>query len=150
MQSNESKTVLLVEDDPMTRSIFRMILGRTGLNVVEAVDGIDALEKVDLHHPDVVMLDVTMPRMNGFEVCEKLRSQPHTAHLPVVFVTTHMDEKSVERGMAFGNAHYLLKPVAFKDLLNVLKKVLSELETAAVNGHVLSEKAADGVVYGAC
>ncbi|MEM7114125.1 MAG: response regulator [Chloroflexota bacterium] len=150
MQSNKSNTVLLVEDDPMTRSIFRMILGRTGLNVIEAVDGIDALEKVELHKPNVVMLDVTMPRMNGFEVCEKLRSQPHTAHLPVVFVTTHMDEKSVERGMAFGNAHYLLKPVAFKDLLAVLKKVIGQLDATTVSGPVLSENAPDSVAYGAC
>ena len=126
MQSNHSKTVLLVEDDPMTRSIFRMILGRTGMHVVEAVDGIDALEKVDLHQPDVVMLDVTMPRMNGFEVCETLRSQPHTADLPVVFVTTHMDEKSVERGTSYGNAHYLLKPIAFKDLLTVIKQSVGQ------------------------
>lgn len=123
MQSNDPKTVLLVEDDPMTRSIFRMILGRTGLRVIEAVDGIDALEKVDFHKPDVVMLDVTMPRMNGFDVCATLRSQPHTADLPVVFVTTHMDEKSVERGIAFGNTHYLMKPIAFKDLLATIRQV---------------------------
>lgn len=149
MQSNESKTVLLVEDDPMTRSIFRMILGRTGLQVIEAVDGVDALEKVESHQPDIVMLDVTMPRMNGFEVCETLRSRPKTKHLPVVFVTTHMDEKSVERGIAFGNAHYLLKPVAFKDLLRVLQKVIGELE-APVNGKVLHEATPDSLAYGAC
>lgn len=120
MQRNVSGTVLLVEDDPMTRNIFSLILTRTGLDIIEAVDGIDALEKVAIHQPDVVMLDVTMPRMNGFDVCEALRREPATAHLPVVFVTTHMDEKSIERGASFGNTRYLIKPIAFRDLLAVL------------------------------
>lgn len=108
----------------MTRNIFSLILTRTGLEVIEAVDGIDALEKVALYNPDVVMLDVTMPRMDGFQVCEVLRREPATAQLPVVFVTTHMDEKSIERGASFGNTRYLIKPIAFRDLLAVLNDLV--------------------------
>lgn len=129
MQRNVFGTVLLVEDDPMTRNIFSLILTRTGLDIIEAVDGVDALEKVALHAPDVVMLDVTMPRMDGFQVCEALRNEPTTAHLPVVFVTTHMDEKSIERGASFGNTHYLIKPIAFRDLLGVLNNLVIQQQT---------------------
>ena len=82
-----SKRILIAEDSPNTRQILKFMLESKGYEVIEAVDGEEAWEKVGSEHPDLVVLDGMMPKMTGFEVAKKLRDDPQLLHLPIVVVS---------------------------------------------------------------
>lgn len=77
-------TVLVVEDSVAQQKMITDLLKGSGLNVTVANDGVDALEKIQGHRPDLVVLDIVMPRMNGYEVCRRLKADPKTQHVPIV------------------------------------------------------------------
>jgi two-component system cell cycle response regulator len=107
-----------------------------GLNcqVVTAVDGLDALEKVKAETPDLILLDIMMPRMIGFEVCRKLKSAPATRDIPIVMVTALNELGDIERGVESGTDDFITKPVNRLELVTRIKSLLrvrslkSELE----------------------
>ena len=88
-------SVLVVDDEPMARTLLRLMLVRAGFDVHEAEDGFDALEKVKKQPPDVMILDVMMPGMDGFTVCEVLRDDQTTAQIPVIMLSAKTDLDSV-------------------------------------------------------
>ncbi|MCA9971177.1 MAG: response regulator [Anaerolineales bacterium] len=117
-------TVMIVDDEEMTRNLLRLMLTPAGYTVVEAEDGVDAMEKIAARPPDIVLLDVMMPRMDGIEVCRAVRRQPETAALPIIMVSAKTSHQAVEEGLAAGANKYLSKPIARKHLLAVLDEVL--------------------------
>lgn len=119
-----SRLVLLVDDDPLIRELLREMLGLYGFTVAEADGGLDGLAKVEETKPDIIVLDVMMPDMDGFDVCKKLRSQPKTADLPVIMLSARRDPNAVEIGLSAGANRYMFKPVALKDLVSTIKEVL--------------------------
>ena len=121
-----SASVLIVDDGSMARTLLRLMLTRSGFHVLEAKDGFDALEKVKTHHPDVVLLDVMMPGMDGFDVCAKLREDAATARLPVLMLSAKADLKSINRGLQVGADKYLTKPIDPKDLMAEIKDTLDD------------------------
>ncbi|MBK8431464.1 MAG: response regulator [Chloroflexi bacterium] len=88
-----------MDDEPMARTLLRLMLVRAGFEVVEAKDGHDALEKLKENRPDLVILDVMMPGMDGFTVCSTMRSQPTTADVPVIMLSAKTDMGSVNKGL---------------------------------------------------
>ncbi len=120
--------ILLVDDHPIVRQGLRTLLeGRSGWAVVgEASDGIEALDKVDTLQPDVVVLDVTMPRMNGLEACrliqQKLKKQ-NTSKLEVLFVTQHDSPQMMREALDAGGRGYVVKSNAARDLLEAVEAV---------------------------
>jgi CheY-like chemotaxis protein len=105
-----SLRVLLVDDDPSLRTLYRFNLEASGMSVVEAPDGETALELLTGGLPDVVLLDVMMPGIDGWEVAVRLAAEPRTAKLPIIFITALADDEARARGLNSGAIGYLTKP----------------------------------------
>lgn len=119
-----SQSVLVVDDEPMARTLLRLMLIRAGFNVTEAEDGFDALDKVRKSRPDVILLDVMMPGMDGFAVCERLRNDVDTATLPIIMLSAKTDLGSINRGLRVGATVYLTKPISPEDLTRHVREAL--------------------------
>lgn len=102
--------VLVVDDDPANRAFCALTLQLAGYDVLEAEDGQRGLELARSVEPDLALLDIRMPRLDGFELAEALRGHTQTRAIPVVFVSAEANAASYERALAFGAAGYLLKP----------------------------------------
>lgn len=129
-----SWSVLVVDDEPMTQNLMRMMLEPVGFTVSSAMDGVEALEKVKEQVPDIMILDVMMPKMDGYDVCRALRSQPQTADLPIMMFSGKTSFSAEQEGLSAGANCYRTKPISRSDLLDtlhtLLKKKKDELETA--------------------
>jgi DNA-binding response OmpR family regulator len=121
-----TQSVLIVDDEPMARTLLRLMLVRAGFNVSEAEDGFDALEKVKKNPPDIILLDVMMPGMDGFTVCEVLRNEQDTAALPIIMLSAKTDLESINRGMRLGATKYLTKPISPEDLTRHVNDALND------------------------
>jgi len=117
--------ILVVDDHPIVRQGLRTLLeGRSGWEVVgEASDGLEALDKVDSLQPDVVVLDVTMPRMNGLEACRIIQQRQKTSGLEVLFVTQHDSPQMMHEALEAGARGYVVKSNAARDLLEAVEAV---------------------------
>lgn len=125
---NIHQSVLIVDDEPMARTLLRLMLVRAGFHVAEAEDGFDALEKVRKNQPDVILLDVMMPGMDGFAVCEKLRSEAATAELPIIMLSAKTDLDSINKGLRAGATIYLTKPISPEELTQHVKDALIQFD----------------------
>jgi len=117
--------ILLVDDHPIVRQGLRTLLeGRTGWEVVgEASDGVEALEKVESLQPDVVVLDVTMPRMNGLEACRVMQQKLNENPVEILFVTQHDSPQMMREALDAGARGYVVKSNAARDLLEAVEAV---------------------------
>src|ERR1039457_6588907 len=108
--------VLVVDDEEQNRTLLRDPLEACGYEVTEAENGMQALQKVAEHPPDVILLDVMMPKMDGFGVCRRLKTDSKTAHIPILMVTALSDRKERLMGIAVGANDFLNKPVDIYDV----------------------------------
>jgi type II secretory ATPase GspE/PulE/Tfp pilus assembly ATPase PilB-like protein len=108
--NGQSKKVLLVEDEDALRRVLKDLLEREGFTVFEAADGVKALDEIDRANPDIVVLDLNLPRLDGYGVLSHLRARPATADLPVIVLTAKGDEDSEVRVFEYGASDYLTKP----------------------------------------
>ena len=123
-----AKKILAVDDE---RSIVRLIqvnLERQGYQVVTAFDGKEALEKVESEHPDMLVLDVMMPYMDGFEVLHALKKNPATRDIPIIMLTAKAQDADVARGWMTGAHAYLTKPFNPMELISFVKRIFKSLE----------------------
>ena len=116
--------VLIVEDDPEARHILSLILKLDDFDVASVPGGREALASMSAGSPDLLLLDVMMPEMDGYEVCQWVRSNPATTALPVVMLSGKADAESVARGLEFGADEYLAKPITPSALTSQLRAVL--------------------------
>ena len=103
-------TILLVEDEDTLRRVMKDLLEQEGYVICEARDGAEALEQVDRHNPDIVLLDLNLPNVDGYTVLSQLRSRPHTADLPIVVLSARGDEDNEVRVLRLGATDFLTKP----------------------------------------
>ena len=115
--------VLVVDDSAVIRDLISVNLQMEGFDVTTAGDGEAALELIGEARPDVVTLDVMMPRLNGFETVARLRGNPDTAHIPVVIVTGRAQAGDVARGEELGVEAYLTKPFEPAELVEVVTRL---------------------------
>jgi CheY-like chemotaxis protein len=120
------KKILVVDDSATILMIVRMVLGKDRYQLVTAVDGAEAVQKAKAERPDLVLMDVIMPRMTGFEACREMRSHPETSELPIILVTTRGEAESVEKGFASGCSDYVTKPINGLELLSKVQSCLGE------------------------
>lgn len=118
-----SRRILLVDDDVLTLDVLRTILDLEEFEVSTAADGEEALAKVAADRPDAVVLDVMMPGIDGFEVCEKLKGDPATADLPIVLLTAKDRPEDRQRGEDAGADAYLTKPFSPLSLIETLNRL---------------------------
>jgi CheY-like chemotaxis protein len=116
--------ILTVDDDDRIRRIVQINLQRAGYRVTAARDGVEALEQIEQERPDLVLLDINMPRMDGIEMLRRLRADPETAALPVVLLTAKTQDEDILEGKRSGADYYLPKPFSPVALLAVLREVL--------------------------
>ncbi|GIW52516.1 MAG: hypothetical protein KatS3mg081_1871 [Gemmatimonadales bacterium] len=123
--ATEAAKVLLVDDEDMLRRVMKDLLEREGYQVIEAKDGVEALDQVDRHAPDIIVLDLNLPGLDGYGVLSHLRSRPATAHIPVVVLTARGDEESEVKVFELGADDFLSKPFRARALSARLAAVLN-------------------------
>jgi two-component system alkaline phosphatase synthesis response regulator PhoP len=129
-------TVLVVDDNAQNVELMQAYLETLNCIVHVAVDGVDAMEKVPKYRPDLIVLDIMMPRMSGFEVCRRLKADPKTSDIPILMVTALNELGDIERGVESGTDDFLTKPINKLELLTRVKSLLrvrhlkSELDRA--------------------
>lgn len=122
-ESAKSK-ILVVDDNEQNLELIVAYLDNLDCEVVTACDGLDALEKVRENIPDLILLDIMMPRMSGFEACRKLKSDPQTRDVPIIMVTALNEMSDIERGVESGTDDFITKPVNRLELVTRVKSLL--------------------------
>ncbi len=117
--------LLIVDDEPFTVEMLESFLQINGYETVGAFNGEDGLVLVSVEQPEAVILDLMLPDLEGFEVCQRIRRQPESANLPVLIMSARTDVDARERAAAAGANGYLVKPVNFPHLLAELKRLLA-------------------------
>jgi DNA-binding response OmpR family regulator len=116
--------VLVADDDPDILSLVKLRLERSGYDVVSAGDGEQALETAMARAPDLALLDVMMPKLDGYEVTARLRQEEATRHLPVILLTARVQESDIARGVEAGADDYVKKPFSTHELRDRVQAVL--------------------------
>ncbi len=122
-------TILLVDDNEQNLELMQAFLDDLPCKVQTAADGVEAMEKIERHSPDLLILDVMMPRMSGFEVCQKVKSQPSTRDTVIIMVTALNEVSDYERAVECGTNDFITKPV---NKLELITRVRTLLELALV------------------
>ena len=127
--------VLVVDDNLQNLELLEAYLEELpSVTTLRAANGMEALQKVADEKPDLILLDIMMPKMSGFEVCKKIKSDPATQDIPIIMVTALQDLSDVERGVEVGTNDFLTKPVNRVDLLERVKSLLRLRHTADTSG----------------
>lgn len=116
--------ILVVEDERDIRELIGFTLRFAGFEVVLIANGIEAIEKAAQEQPDLIILDVRMPRVTGYEVCRRLKEDLATGAIPVVFLSAKGQEEEIQRGLASGAVEYIVKPFAPDELIDQVRGVL--------------------------
>lgn len=119
--------ILVVDDEPTIVRLMEFILARQGHEMLVAVNGEEALEKIRAHAPDLVLLDIMMPRIDGYEVARLLRADPATADLPIIMLSAKAQEEDIRKGVDIGVDEYITKPFSPEHLVHVVADYLSRL-----------------------
>ena len=120
------RKILLVDDSATTHMWIRMILNKSEYDMVSARDGQEGVEMALAELPDLILMDVVMPRMDGFEACRQLRGHRATRSTPIVMVTTRAEARNVETGFLSGCSDYITKPIDGLELLSKVRSFLGE------------------------
>ncbi|MDX9736747.1 MAG: response regulator [Azonexus sp.] len=120
-----SKKVLIVDDEPNIVISLEFLVKKEGFTVAVAADGEEALAKVAEFSPDLILLDVMMPKKSGFEVCEALRADPARNGLKIIMLTAKGRDTEMAKGLALGADAYMTKPFSTKDLIARIREVLA-------------------------
>jgi len=144
-QSLPQSTVLIVDDNPQNVELLQAFLESLPLKIVTAADGVEALEKVAQHNPDLILLDIMMPRMSGFQVCKRLKSDPKTRDIQILMVTALNELGDIEQATECGTDDFVSKPINKFELVTRVKSLLSvrhlkgELERALTYLHEIEQ-----------
>lgn len=119
-----SHTVLIADDEPNIVISLEFLLEQNGYRVLVARDGHEALEAIEREAPDLVLLDVMLPRLSGYDVCQRIRQNPAWAHVRVIMLTARGREVEVTKGLALGADAYVTKPFSTRELLDEVRRQL--------------------------
>lgn len=116
------KRILVIDDEPDLLDLVKNWLESKGYDVIAANNGLEGLKKAEDEKPSVVILDVKMPGMDGFEVLNKLRADPKTQYMPVIMLTQKRETESVFKAADIGTTDYIMKPFSLQELLKMVKR----------------------------
>jgi len=117
--------ILIVEDEESLLKLESILLSSKGYNVTGVMDGKAALKEVRLNRPDLVILDIMLPEMDGFEVCRQIKQNPETSNIPVVMLTAKKNSQDLARGQEVGSDAYITKPFKSSKVLDTIQELLS-------------------------
>jgi chemosensory pili system protein ChpA (sensor histidine kinase/response regulator) len=130
-QRDRRKFAIVVDDSITVRRVTQRLLERNGMRVLTAKDGVDALSLLQEHVPDIILLDIEMPRMDGYEVAAHVRNDPRLRHVPIVMITSRVSEKHRARAIELGVDDYLGKPYQETQLLDAIDPLVNRRSAAA-------------------
>lgn len=119
--------ILVVDDEPPIVRLMEFILARQGHEMIVAVNGEEALDKVRAHAPDLVLLDIMMPRIDGYDVARTLRADPEFANIPIIMLSAKAQEEDIQRGKDVGVNEYITKPFSPDHLVAVVSDYLTRI-----------------------
>jgi two-component system phosphate regulon response regulator PhoB len=122
--------ILIVEDEPDILNLLAFNLEHSGFETIKAMDGYEALEKIRRDVPDLILLDLMLPKLNGFEVCKKIRESPGLKHIPIIMLTAKGEEGDTITGLELGADDYVTKPFSPKELVLRIKAILRRVKPA--------------------
>jgi CheY-like chemotaxis protein len=123
--------ILIAEDERDIRELIAFSLqGLGGFSVVQASNGVEAVERATAEIPDLILMDVRMPRMTGYDACKKLKENDATKSIPVIFLSAKGQDQEIQQGLAAGAEEYILKPFAPDELVNQVRSVLKRISQA--------------------
>lgn len=122
---SDKKKVLLIDDDPMPRSLLGMFFQEIDYDVLEASDGKQGIQMANENSPAIILLDINMPGMMGYETLEFLKNNPKTAQIPVVMVTAQSELDAVERCLEAGATDYIQKPFELTRVKEKIERILA-------------------------
>ena len=123
-----SKKILVVEDDPASLRLTQYILEHKGYKVLTAVNGLDGLKKAQSEELDLIIIDVMLPGMDGFDICYHLRSEPRTARLSIMMLSAKAQELDRDTGLKVGADYYITKPVDPAEIIRSVEALLAQGE----------------------
>ncbi len=126
--SSNSKKILVVDDEELTTQLAKTFLEKHGFNVITAFDGEEGLRMAKAENPDLILLDVMLPYMDGFEVCKKLKESDNFKNIPILMFTAKGLISDIEKGQAVGADEYIIKPFSGKALVATIRKHLGITE----------------------
>lgn len=118
------KKILIVEDDQHIRKLLNILIRKEDIQIDEAVEGNEALEKLASNTYDLVILDIMMPNVDGFQILKSMRETPATVSLPVIVVTAKTEDKDLMKGYSMGANYYITKPFEPQDLIHSIELIL--------------------------
>lgn len=121
-----AKTILYVEDNEFNRQIVRDLLARTSYRLIEATDGEAGVAMALQEPPDLVLMDIQLPKISGLEATRRLRADPRTAHIPIIAITSYALSGDDQKALDAGASSYLAKPYSPRELLQVIRKFAPE------------------------
>ncbi|HAD81916.1 MAG: hypothetical protein A2509_02800 [Candidatus Edwardsbacteria bacterium RIFOXYD12_FULL_50_11] len=121
-----AKKIMVVDDEPYIARVIKFKLEQEGYTVISANDGQSGLQKIKEEKPDMVLLDVMMPGLSGYEVCQKIREDAELAGIPVVILTAKGQERDREQGLSMGASDYITKPFSPNRLLELVKSMIGD------------------------
>lgn len=122
--TTEGKRILICDDDPAILRVLEVNLEVEGYDVLLARHGEEAYEVAVAEHPDLIILDIMMPRLDGYQTCAKLKANDQVKDIPIVFLSAKAQQSDIDKGKMFGVADYLTKPFDPTDLLDVVERLL--------------------------
>ena len=129
----QKKTILVVDDERDLLDLIEYNLKKEGYDVLKAEDGLEGIRMAKKYKPDLVLLDIMMPKMNGLEACEQIREDDEIKHTPIIFLTAKNDEKTEVRGLNLGADDFLTKPISTAKLVSRITAVLRRLDSSNVD-----------------
>lgn len=119
-----AKKILIADDEEDVKVVVQLFLESKGYEILTAYDGLDAVEKIQSEKPDLVLLDIMMPLIDGFEVCKKIKDIPELADIPIIMMSASSHAESKQRGIEVGAIDYLVKPFSPEELGKLIEKTL--------------------------
>jgi len=122
----DKKKILIVDDEPDILRLISLRLRKLGYDVLTAVDGKEALDAIRNENPDLVLLDLLIPFMNGAEVCEQVKNDKTLKHIPIILFTAHSDTMTAEKTKKLGAEDYIVKPFVLEELTDKVEEILAQ------------------------
>lgn len=117
--------ILIVDDEPNIVMSLDYLLRRKNYDVFIARNGLEAINAIKEHQPDLILLDIMMPDVDGYEICERVKSNPETSQIKIIFISAKSKKSDIDKGYELGADMYMVKPFSNKELLDQITKQLS-------------------------